>query len=59
LAVAAVGLIGALWCLFTDAVPAVWPATRIERREKPGAFWSYVAFYAAVMVGGLIYALTH
>lgn len=59
LAFAAVGLICALWCLITDAIPAVWPATRIERSESPVAFWSYFSFYVAVMLGGFVYALTH
>jgi len=59
LAVAAVGLISVLWCLFADVVPAIWPATPIKRTEQPGAFWAYVSFYTAVTVGGALFALGH
>ena len=54
LVLAAFGFLFAFGCFLAETVPANWPFRPIKKSEKPGVFWSFIAFYVAVGLAGLI-----
>lgn len=50
---AAVGALGAVYCLMARETPSKWPHSPIKLSDSPGAFWARVRLYGTIAAIGL------